>query len=395
VRILAIGNMYPPHHLGGYELVWQGAMRRARQAGHDVRILTGDYRRPGAGGVEEDGDVHRELPSHWSWEERRWVRRRAAGRLLFELRTAAALGRHLRDFDPDVVTWWSMGGLSLSMVERVRRRDLPSVLVVHDDWLVYGRREDAWIRIWEGRRRSMGRLIDRVLRLPTAVHLDVAGRYLFNSRYVEEEAARAGVRPPDSDVVHPGIDQRFLEPAPQRRWSWQLGCVGRIDVHKGVDTAIAALALLPRAKLNVIGGGHPDYIEELRVEARRAGCAERLRFLPQMTAAELRGAYAELDALLFPVRWAEPWGLVPLEAMGVGRPVVATARGGPREYLREGDNALVVPRDDPAELAGAVERLAVDAGLRDRLVAGGRRTAARFRSADFERRIVEELERAA
>ncbi len=50
---------------------------------------------------------------------------------------------------------------------------------------------------------------------------------------------------------------------------------------------------------------------------------------------------AAADALLFPVQWEEPWGLVPLEAMASGTPVVATGTGGSGEYLRDGDNCLV------------------------------------------------------
>ena len=395
MRILAIGNMYPPHHLGGYELVWQGAMRRAREEGNEVRVLTGDYRRPRV--TEEDTeDVVRSLPSHWSWERREWVRKGAFGRLSFELHSASALRRQLRDFRPDVVTWWPMGGLSLGLIERVRRRALPSVLVVHDDWLVYGRREDAWLRIWKGRRRPFARLIDGLLGIPTRHQLDHAGRYLFNSDYVRDEAARAGIRPSDSDVVHPGIDDRFLrEQAPERPWSWRLGYLGRVEVQKGVDTAIGALARLPNARLSVIGEGHPEYSEELRAEAARLGCEDRLEFLPFRSTQELPAAYAELDAVLFPVRWNEPWGLVPLEAMAVGRPVVATARGGPSEYLRDGENALVVPADDPAALASAIERLAADERLRARLRDGGRRTAHHYTAAGFEDRILAELEHAA
>jgi glycogen synthase len=395
MRILAVGNMYPPHHLGGYELVWQGAMREARAAGHSVRVLTSDYRRPG---VEEpeDEDVVRELPSHWSWERREWVRRGAAGRLRFELRSAAALRRELRGFRPDVVTWWPMGGLSLGLIERVRRSGLPSVLVVHDDWLVYGRREDAWLRVWKGRRRRLGSLIDRSLRIPTEHRLEEAGRFLFNSAYVRDAAAQAGIRPRDSAVVHPGIDERFLaHETPERPWSGRLGYLGRVDVQKGVDTAIAALARLPEARLSVIGQGHPEYVEELRAEAASLGCGDRLEFVPIRPPAELPSVYADLDAILFPVRWHEPWGLVPLEAMAVGRPVAATARGGPREYLRDGENALVVPPDDPAALADAVERLAADEELRARLREGGRQTAQRYTASGFDERIVAELERAA
>ena len=70
--------------------------------------------------------------------------------------------------------------------------------------------------------------------------------------------------------------------------------------------------------------------------------------LGQRAHAEVARLYREHDAVLFPVRWDEPWGLVPLEAMGSGCPVVATGRGGSGEYLRDGENCLLVPPADPA-----------------------------------------------
>src|SRR3954447_17641854 len=69
VRILAIGNMYPPHHLGGYELIWQATMREATARGHAVRVLTSDFRRAGAAG-DHDERVHREL--RWYWRDHGW-----------------------------------------------------------------------------------------------------------------------------------------------------------------------------------------------------------------------------------------------------------------------------------------------------------------------------------
>lgn len=64
VRVLTIGNMYPPQHLGGYELIWQSAVRDLRGRGHDVRVLTTDYRREESG--PDDDDVHRDLRWYWS-----------------------------------------------------------------------------------------------------------------------------------------------------------------------------------------------------------------------------------------------------------------------------------------------------------------------------------------
>ena len=63
----------------------------------------------------------------------------------------------------------------------------------------------------------------------------------------------------------------------------------------------------------------------------------------------LPATFAEHDALLFPVRWEEPWGLVPLEAMAVGLLVVASGRGGSAEYFEDGENCLLADPDDGPE----------------------------------------------
>jgi glycogen synthase len=98
---------------------------------------------------------------------------------------------------------------------------------------------------------------------------------------------------------------------------------------------------------------------------------------------------------LFPVRWSEPWGIVPLEAMAFGRPVVATGLGGSGEYLRDGKNCLLVAPSDPSALAAAVRRLAADAGLRERLRAEGQATAHTHTETVFNQAVVEALKTAA
>jgi glycosyltransferase involved in cell wall biosynthesis len=396
VRVLAVGNMYPPHHQGGYELVWQAAMREARAEGHTVRVLTSVHREPGER-PEEEPDVHRELRWYWDWDAYEFPEFSVPERARIELHNARLLRRHLDEFRPDVVAWWSMSCMSLSMIERVRRLGIPAVLVVHDDWLVYGWKFDQWIRMWRGRRLLVAPVAERVLRIPTNVDVCSAGRMLFNSRYTLERAAEAGIRQPDAEVVYPGIDERFLEPVEPRPWRWRLLYIGRIDRQKGVDTAVAALEHLPpEATLTVVGTGDAGYVDEMREQATRLGAGDRVTFAPFAEGHDaVRAAYEDADAVLFPVRWQEPFGLVPLEAMGLGRPVVSTSRGGTAEFVRDGENALLFPVDDAAALAERVERLAGDPALRERLVEEGRRTAARYTLGDFARRIVEETVRAA
>ena len=86
---------------------------------------------------------------------------------------------------------------------------------------------------------------------------------------------------------------------------------------------------------------------------------------------------------------------MPLEAMGKGRPVVATGRGGSAEYLRDGENCLLFEAGDAAALAGALTRLATDADLRRRLYDGGLETAARYTEPLYNEAVEQALREAA
>ena len=198
-------------------------------------------------------------------------------------------------------------------------------------------------------------------------------------------------------MAHPGVDRRRFAERPPQAWGWRLAYVGRIDPRKGIDLAIRALGELPdAATLAVDGWGDEEHLAELRSLVDELGLGERVSF-SRSARSDLAGVYAAADAVLFPVRWDEPWGLVPLEAMSVGRPVVATGRGGSGEYLAAGENCLLFDPDEggaPA-LAAALRRLAEDDALRERLRAGGRATAAKLTEDAFNGAVLRELETAA
>ena len=199
----------------------------------------------------------------------------------------------------------------------------------------------------------------------------------------------------DTGVAHSGIHTDFLDPAPEAPWKWRLLYVGRLDPNKGVDTAVEAMRHLPaRARLELIGGWDSAEETRLRGLAGEHGVAERVHFCGQRGRSEVADAYGRADAVVFPVRWEEPWGLVPLEAMARGRPVVATGRGGSAEYLRHEHNCLLFDADDAEGLAAALRRLAGDNGLRAQLRRGSLETAARHTDEVFNRAVEEELTRA-
>jgi len=199
----------------------------------------------------------------------------------------------------------------------------------------------------------------------------------------------------DTGIAHSGINEDFLDPAPEAPWEWRLLYVGRLDPSKGVDTAVEAMMHLPaQAGLEVIGGWDTAEEARLRGLASDAGVAERVHFVGHCERAQIVEAYGRADALVFPVRWQEPWGLVPLEAMGRGCPVVATGRGGSAEYLRDEYNCLLFDADDAEALADRLSRLGSDEALRARLRRGGLETAPRYTEAIFNQAVEEELTRA-
>src|SRR5213076_2573694 len=117
------------------------------------------------------------------------------------------------------------------------------------------------------------------------------------------------------------------------------------------------------------------YEAEVRALAERLGVGDRITWLGAVSRAQLPDIYAEADCLVFPSRWQEPFGLVPIEAMACGTPVVATGTGGSGEFLRDGYNCVVFHAGESRSLAAAIQRLHDDPDLRRRVVRGGLHTA--------------------
>jgi glycosyltransferase involved in cell wall biosynthesis len=402
LRILCIGNRYPPWSTGGYELTWAAAVDWLRGAGHAVRVLTTlpDPADDDVDGQAATGDVNREL--RWYWAAHRFPKRTLSECLEIERANAAVLGRHLQEFSPEVVMWWAMGGMSLSLLEQVRRRGVPAVSMVGDEWPVYGPEVDGWTRHWRGWRRSMAPGAERTTGIPSRLRLEQAALWSFNSAYTRTVACAAGLNLVDAAVDHPGIDLGRFRAAVDRTteelWRWRLLYLGRIDPRKGIATAIRALAFLPHeTRLTVYGSGDVEHLAELQQLAHQLSVAEQVSFRSG-TADEVPEVYAACDGVVFPVTWREPWGLVPLEAMASRRPVVASrSGGGTAEYLENGRNCLQFEPEDAAGLAAAVTRLAEHPGLRDSLVRAGHATARRYTQERFhtamERRLDETVAR--
>jgi glycosyltransferase involved in cell wall biosynthesis len=159
-------------------------------------------------------------------------------------------------------------------------------------------------------------------------------RFLANSRYVAGRIARYYNR--RATVLYPPVDTDFFAPGNTPPQSYFL-VVSALVPYKRVDVAIAAAGKL-RAPLKIVGAG-PD------LDRLRAAAGPTVEFLGQIPDGALRDLYRQAVAVLLPGE--EDFGIVPVEAMACGRPVVALGRGGARETVRDGVTGVLVDGEGP------------------------------------------------
>jgi glycosyltransferase involved in cell wall biosynthesis len=375
MRVLTISNLYPPHAYGGYELSCRDVMRQFEDAGDEVHVLTSTARLPG---VKEEIEPHvrRTLHPYWDWEQHVPTVPRRRARYARARANHAELQRALDEVTPDVVSIWHLGGLDVTLTAAVRRRGIPQVITMQDEWLVYGPGLDPWARLFD---RPLLRRLSQVGGVPT--RLDLADSLItFCSSCTRDRTRSAGVALPGRVEVLPlGVDLRDFPRnigTPSR--GWRLLYVGRIDGVKGIETLLRALPLLPvETNLQVIGGGNASYRRRLLQLCSELGIEDRVAF-GSVPRNQLAAIYDAADIVVFPSEWPEPFGLVPLEAMARGRPLVATGTGGSAEYLVDGENCVLFRPGDAVALAAAVRRVNSEEQLRAQIVTGGIATAGRL-----------------
>lgn len=245
----------------------------------------------------------------------------------------------------------------------------------------------------DGWRRALHGVLEKLYRVGAYRSLD---RLLVNSRFSREELLRNGF--PDKRIAMTGIATAF--PA-----AWESArtdatgagsepplilFVGKLVQAKGVNLLLQALEKLAhRSWQAVLVGGGPEAaaIGEL---ITRNGWTGRVRVEPTVARGELGHFYRRARLVVFPSLWPESLGLVGVEAMQLGCPVVAFDSGAVSEWLENGVTGYLVPWGDVALLADRIGRLLAEADLAESMGRRAREKTQRFfRLKDHTDRVVD------
>lgn len=157
-------------------------------------------------------------------------------------------------------------------------------------------------------------------------------------------------------IIPHGVDLPSIPFVPTSSDDAPLLFAGRITPEKGVEEAIEIARLAGRPLL-IAGGIYDQHYYEQRILPRLQKESEHITYLGNLDHTALWDLMGKMRALLFPIIWDEPFGLVPVEAMATGTPVIAFRRGAAEEIIRHGETGFLVEPGDCATAATYVSQV--------------------------------------
>jgi glycosyltransferase involved in cell wall biosynthesis len=299
------------------------------------------------------------------------------GRSKFDPATYTALLKEIDRRQADVLHMHGYGATTFGRLVGARRR-LPTILHEHANLT-----DTPWFQ------KVADKALARYTDLAIAVSKSTAD-FVINARLVPAERTRVvylGVpleefsRPRSADEVREARQALGIPPD-----AFAIGCVTRLMPSKGNEYLVSAVKpvveRVPNARFYIVGEG--ELQGTLEAQAAALGLGDRLTFAGfQRDVAQVQSAF---DLAVFPSLW-EGTPLTVLEALAMGKTIVSTDADGLQDVLTSGEDALMVPRRDPAALADAIVRMANDPGARARLGARARQTGAAYDISLFVRKM--------
>lgn len=360
LRILLAPSAYLPN-IGGIEEVTRRLAHGLRERGSEVLIVTNRWPGSTAAVEEIEGVQVRRLHFHLPAANPGPLARAA----VLGPRSAVAFARLVRAFRPDILHVVGAGPSAVYVA--ALRPFLRTGVVLGTHGELSGDAHGAF------ERSATMRLALRALCASTDA-VTAPSRYTL-----DELRGRFAVRCP-TEVIPNGVDLDSLAgAAPRDDLGRYVLSVGRLVPQKGFDVLLQAFATVqqsdPAQRLLIAGDGPSR--QALEGEIARLGLGDRVILLGSVGRDALPGLYAGAATVVLASR-REAFGLAALEAMAAGAPLVATTVGGIPEFAADGENALLVPPDDPEALAIALRRVLDDSELAGRLRRNARARAATY-----------------
>ena len=268
----------------------------------------------------------------------------------------AALEQTVIGFRPDVIHNHNPEGPDLLLLRALAKElRVPIVTTVHGPLLTPAASAQGKIRL-------MSELSSRIITISETSRAETIRNY----PELQERLALVVNGAPESPAAN-------LKPAYPNR----IFASGRLSPEKGFAQLIAAVAMLrqviPEVELVLAGAGPDSRILPKFAEA--LGVADRVRFTGWLSRAATRVALSEASVVVVPSVWSEPFGLVAVEAMLAGKPVIASRRGELTEIVRDGETGLLFDSGDVIDLAAKLRLLLEDQSRAAALGDAGRKRA--------------------
>ncbi len=335
MRVLFITNLYPPHHIGGYEIACKDIVEGFKEQGHTVKVLTSIY------GVHKpviNDDAARLLDIRLKLNSRQSLFANSLS-LFFNSSNYTITKSYIEKFNPDVVSFWSVNGISASTVFAVERKGIPKVFHMFDRSLSYLRKT--------GIKSVSNYLFFNRLNIK---HL------ISSSSELKKDYVKRGFRDDSIIVIPHGVDiKKFPYKEKNTVGVLKLLYVGQLWEGKGVHILLKTAGLLKKQKVNfilkIVGKGDRHYLKFLHNICEKESIANSVRFLGRVEREDLIRYYHDSHIFVFPAIWKEPFGIVLLEAMATGTPVIASQNGGPLDIVENAASGFFFKIGDYKELA--------------------------------------------
>jgi glycosyltransferase involved in cell wall biosynthesis len=394
VRVCLVSQEYPPGYVGGIGTQTRVKAQGLLALGHQVEVLTaGEESGPTLSTRDDCGvTVHALRPPGSEFDVRRteayWL-----GYTWSVLGALRELGKH-RSYD--VIDFADYGAEGLAYQLDRSEDDAAAVVVhLHGSLGMFSQRigwpapEDPLLHVGGFMEDSSVEMADGLLAASHSI--------------AELTSSRLEIEPEQIDVVAGAVDSDTFAPAPATSDgdgdAARLLFVGNVVPNKGAASVLEAFTRLagehPGLSLTIVGSADAEALDELQASAARAGVADRVAVLGFVEHGELPSLYRSADVFAAPSRYEGGLGLVYLEAMACGLPVVAMAAGGAREAVADGETGLLLERGDVDETTVAIDVLLRDPALRSRMGRAAReRVCEQFTQARYAEKVYRAYERA-